>query len=74
MKTQVRPDSPRIRRPSAMPAAWLSACASDPVVVSMPGECSAPIISMVEPSTLKSSRADSCSRPTSMSAAYSTRA
>ncbi len=50
MNTHTRPGSPRSRRASAMPPAWLMACAREPAVTSWPGECSAPINSTVLPS------------------------
>jgi len=45
------------------------ALASDPVMVSMPGECSAPIISTTLPSLLNWASPSSAMRPVSMSAA-----
>ena len=52
-----------------MPAACEMPWPSDPVVTSMPGECSAPIISTELPSLLYSFIARASMRPVSISAA-----
>ena len=74
MKTQTRPASPASLRASATPPATLIAWASEPAVTSMPGECSAPIISTVLPSALKSDSPSAASRPVSTRVAYRTSA
>ena len=47
----------------AVPAAWLMPWPSEPVMDSMPGECSAPIISTELPSLLNWRRPSSAMRP-----------
>lgn len=68
MNSQLLPVSPRSLRAAAIPATWLKACSNEPVVSSIPGECSAPIISSVPPSVLNPASDDSASRPASISA------
>ena len=73
-KTKTLPLSPLSFLACAVPAAILIVCARLPAVVSNPGECSAPIISIFQPSTLNFSMAPWPILPHCSSVQYRTQA